>query len=110
MRGISSSISFSYSFRVPQTGERRLKSGVCSMGNLSSKLSGLCSKSSTHSGGHTLVDPTGIHESTHGANGTPIDARRAAAEAAEKRREAVSIIYLSRLESSLNLVRNNSVV
>lgn len=59
-------------------------------------MGNLCSKSSTHSGGHTLVDPARPQQPTYGAGGMPpnADARQAAAQAAENRRKAVSNVTM----------------
>ena len=75
-------------------------------------MGNLCSKSSTHTGGHTLVDPSGPHKPSYGTNGNApdVDARRAAAEAAENRRKAVSIRLPGPRAYFSNLLRNNVVV
>ncbi|KAF8509817.1 hypothetical protein JB92DRAFT_2729270 [Gautieria morchelliformis] len=53
-------------------------------------MGNLCSKSSTHTGGHTLVDPAGPRQPTYGSGrvAPDVDARRAAAQAAENRLKA----------------------
>jgi hypothetical protein len=74
-------------------------------------MGNLCSKSSTHTGGHTLIDPAGPRRPTYGAGRVPpdVDARQAAAQAAENRLKAVSR-YLPKSRAYIsNFLRNNIV-
>jgi len=53
------------------------------------QMGSICSKSSVHEGGHTLLGPS----NTAAPNATPSDPRTAAAQAAERRIQAVSICH-----------------
>ncbi|KAJ3854893.1 hypothetical protein EV368DRAFT_80160 [Lentinula lateritia] len=60
-------------------------------------MGSLCSKPSTHSGGHTVLGSTSDHN--NGASRTnEADPRAAAAEAAERRLKAVSFLPQSLLD------------
>ena len=60
------------------------------MGSLYSKLCAeLCSKSSTHEGGHTILNHNTVGGEVDGSN--PSNPRAAAAEAAERRAKVVKI-------------------
>lgn len=54
-------------------------------------MGSLCSKSGTHSGGHTVI---GSSSSVNPGGPSPSDPRAAAAEAAERRMKAVSHLEL----------------
>ena len=63
------------------------------MGSLYSKLcSELCSKISTHEGGHTILNNNTLGSEAGGSN--PSDLRAAAADAAERRRKEVKIFSI----------------
>jgi hypothetical protein len=59
-----------------------------------SQMGSICSKSSVHEGGHTLLDSGASNAAPPtGSNLAPSDPRTAAAQAAERRIQAVSICY-----------------